>query len=504
MEIKVLVVGLHHHNNDLVFDCGMPVSVVFDDHNEHSDCAFKVLTEGGLMGGYLAESQFYWGSLATRLDAKLSFELKSLVNQGYTISEAVVEEIRGRKLEHTKVVLKITLNEPETTSEEVVEPMEEDNMPVEVVGDREGLFTLVGVQYYVDELQIGQKVFLQIKNNTTYGVDVNGEPLGVFPQKDAKCDAVLDLGCPLTRNSEIKNDASSFDKEYIVVGFITETKGNKVSKYAVLQLKSVVEATDDNQEELSMENIIEYGFAKMGELKTLYDVENIVEPVVEPETSSEEVVEETVEAEALCSVEAELEVLNEEIKALMKEEEAIKAKREALMAKREELASINAKRTKLIDAIIPQLENLELPVLEAIQIVISSSAPEEDEPSSFEGTVVEKVHEGKKLPHEEWEEYVETYWKRGFDSLRTRESRITDETSDIVVKRFVKAIIRFNKKLWSFKDQGYDKVVTRYWIKSPRVLKRVCDLYDLSSFRLRHSCIMKDDDLSFFLHENKL
>ena len=460
MEIKCLVVGLHHHNDGLVFDCGMPVSVVFDDHNEHSECAFQVLTEGGLMGGYLAESQFYWGSLATRLGAILSKELKELINQGYSINDAVVEEIRGRTLKSTKVVVKMTLNEPTETSEEVSEPMEEDNMDIEVIGSKDGLHTLVGVQYYANEVEIGQKVFLQIKNNTTFGVDVDGEPLGVFPQKDAKCDSVVELGCPLTRNSEIKNDASSFDKEYIVVGFITETKGNKVSKYCVIQLKSVVEATDDNQEELDMENVIAYGFAKMGELITLYDVENIIEPVIEPVT----------EAEALCSVEAELEVLNEEIRALMKEEEAIKAKKEALMAKREELASINAKRIKLIDAIIPKLENLELPVLEAIQAIISSSTPEEDKPSSFE----EKTNNNGVKMEEKYEYSI--IFEKGDEEV----VELANEVNDVLIQMVDDAPLKGEPTMFDISNIDENTVYARLDfnmadLETPNLEKKVCD-----------------------------
>ena len=314
MEIKAIVVGLHHHNDGLVFDCGMPVSVVFDDHNEHSDCAFKVFTEGGLFGGYLAESQYYWGSLATKLGAKLSFEVKALINQGYTISEAVVEEIRGRALKYNKVVLKITLNEPETTSEVVSEEMEEDNMSVEVIGDREGLYTLVGVQYHRDEVEIGSKVLLTLKNNTTFGVDENGENIGVFPQKDTKCAQVEELGLPLERNSEIKQNAVAFEREYIVVGFITETKGNKVSKYCVIQLKSVVEAETEEEpvtEDIEVtDEVIELVTMLQSTNRGLMEAERIVEETTVDEVS----VEAETEVEPVTSGETMLKTRIEEIK----------------------------------------------------------------------------------------------------------------------------------------------------------------------------------------------
>ena len=450
MKIEVILTGTRYYNGFPCLDLGGEVRIEADEENAYSNNAFSISTLGGLRIGSVAENPRYIPRKMTSDITKLSPELKQLVNDGYTINKAVVKEI-VRKM----AVIEVELNEPVVSEE-----MEEPEMSIEVIGQKDGLFTLVGVQYYVNEVEIGTEVELRIVNNTTFAYTAEEEPLGVFPQKDAKCDAVINLGCPLTRNSEIKNDGVAFEREYIVVGFITETKGNKVSKYAVLQLKSVVEATDDNQEELDMENVIAYGFAKMGELITLYDVENIVEPVIEPVT----------EAEALCSVEAALEALNEEIRALMKEEEAIKAKKEALMAKREELASINAKRIKLIDAIIPKLENLELPVLEAIQAIISSSAPEEDIPSSFE----EKTNNNGVKMEEKYEYSI--IFEKGDEEV----VELANEVNDVLIQMVDDAPLKGEPTMFDISNIDENTVYARLDfnmadLETPNLEKKVCD-----------------------------
>ena len=457
MKIKCLVVGLHHYHDDLVFDTGMPVSVVFDEENEHSECAFKVLTEGGLFGGYLAESQYYWGSLATRLGAKLSFELKSLLNQGYTISEAVVEEIRGRALKYTKVVLEITLNEPTETSEEVSEEMEEDNMEIKVIGNREGLFTLVGVQYYTDEVEIGAEVELRVTNNTTFGYDQNGEPLGVCPQKDSKVAECNELGLRVIRNQDMKEAEELLATKYTVVGFITKTTDNKVSKFAVLDIAPITEETT------TPEPVVE-------ETTT-------PEPVVEAETEAEMEIDEMEIREVLANDTtlkewvAERNKLTNEVSILNEQLRRIEAELEYTEAK----ISERVEAMTLIHQIKDKLASLDIEDLRKIHNEVINDSASSDEEEDTSSSSNEEINNNGGIEMEERYDYS-IIFEKGDEKI----IKLANEINDVLIQMIDNSPLKGEPTMFDIGGIDENTVYARLDfnisdLATPNLEKKICD-----------------------------
>lgn len=301
MQIELILTGTKYYRGFPCLDLGGEVRIEFDEGNEHSNNAFGVFTVGGLQIGSVAENPRYIPRVMTSDITKLSPELKELLNDGYTIDKAVCSKIRNNM-----AVIEVTLNNPSP-----IEEMESEEMSIEVIGNKEGLYTLVGVQHYRDNVEIGSKVLLTLKNNTTFGVDENGGDIGVFPQKDTKCAQVEELGLPLKKNSEIKQDGVAFEREYIVVGFITTTKGNKVSKYAVIQLKSVVEqeteaepVTTENEvtdEVISLVTMLQSTNRGLLEAEEVIEQTTVDEVSVEAETEAEMEVNEMEVSEILAN-----------------------------------------------------------------------------------------------------------------------------------------------------------------------------------------------------------
>lgn len=371
-QLTILTGATHHKEAFDAVSNGMAVKFVHDSENKFSENAVWVVTdEFGIIGhvteGYVPSGFKAYGDEAVRSPDILNNVIRE--NKTY---EAIID---GKRPNGCLILFK-------TISEEVVEEEEEDIMDKWEIGTNEEEYTLVGCGHFVRDKSIGDKVTIGVENyaidadgdikGTATAFNENGEGIGLFPQTERKFADCEAMGGKYVSGDEIKSKYASdllITDGYVIIDI---SKDGRFIKLGLEPVEEPVKETNDNGDELYMKKAITYGFSKMGELITLYDVENITEEPVEP----------TIEAESLSSVETELVALNEEIRALAQEEEAIKAKKEALMAKREELASINAKRIKLIDAIASKLENLELPVLEAIQAVISSSTPEEDTSSS--------------------------------------------------------------------------------------------------------------------------
>ena len=497
--MKTVLVGVNHHLEQFsAVSNGMRVELVHDTENRYSQYAVSVVVDGIGVIGHMTENYVPTGF---KHIADEVINSKTFINEVLAENKGFRAEILQKKPNGAVIGIVLDANDSNQQTEE-------DNMINWTENASEEVITVVGCAHNQTVKNVGDKVHIEVLNyaacpdghvkGTSAVFNENGETIGVLPQSESKLQVLNENECVYLTNEQFKSKYASDIAQTEGYVIIDISECGRYVKLGTEVQEQVIEETENNKEELYMNKTIEYGINKMGELKTLYDVENIVEDVVKAETVDEV----SIEAETVSSIEKQLKALNKEIRALSKKEEAIKAKKEALMAKREELAAINASRITLIENISVSLENLELPVLEAIQAVISSSGVEEDKPSTFEGTIIEKVHEGKEeLSHEEWEEYVETYWKRGFDALREAETNINCSDKK-AIERYVRKIKRFNKKLNQFKNEGYNKILTLYWVENYMVLKTICEQYNLTATRLTGSCIIQDNDITLFLESN--
>lgn len=494
MKVTVLSGALRHREAfEGVFE-RMNVNLVPEPENEHDKNAIKVVADGLGCIGYVTAGYFPAGFKGYVGEAMINTDVKEELLDKNVAFKATIFDLKSNGCA-------IALE----TEEEIVTIKEEEDMSAKwEIGTNDEEFTLVGCGRWDSGVKVGDNVVIDVENyyirangkigGTASAFTADGKKIGVFPQSDRKKADVEEMGGKVVSGDEIKEARASdtlINEGYFVVDISKDGRYVKVA-FGGFELvpeeeetpEAVVEEINEEKEVKIMYEIIAIATNKMNELLTLYEVETIVEPVVEEET----VVEATVD------VLDELDALNASIRELKAQKDAIEAEMARKMARREELAKINAKRIKLIDAIRNELETLDISVLEAMKDCMPSSYKEEGFPSP----IVKKVHEGKWLNEEEWEEYVEDYWERGFDVLREQEEELNLNDSK-AVKRFVNRVKRFNKKLNQFKNQGYDKILTLYWIKNYNVLRTVCKQFNLSATRLTGSCILKDDDISFFL-----
>lgn len=271
MQKEIIVTGVKYYQGINAFDIDMQVEIVFDDNNNYSNNAFKVLDTNGVQLGSVAENPHYIPRKICSDLTILAKELKQLVNDGLKVVKSTVKEII-----RNYVVLTIELKE------EVILPKEA----------KESVYTVVGTQYHSNNTNIGDMVRFKVVNNTTTLFNENDESLGVLPQSDEKIRELQSIEAPIVLNRFARTDFNTMENVF-VVSYIVEDKYIFLRELEEedLYANEVVEKTTDAEELKDGENKMDLK-TKIKELEA-----KIEELEKQLKTDADEIVEETTDAD---------------------------------------------------------------------------------------------------------------------------------------------------------------------------------------------------------------
>ena len=366
MKINCCIVGTRYANGFECLDENAEVKLVLEPENAYSRYAIRVETEGGLKIGMVGENYIPKPLKVHRYNLSSSKTICQFLEQGYRIVKTVVDFIVADtavlevEMEFTGVVSE------ETTSEEVIEEMEELNMNV-------GQITVVGVSHHSGKAEEGDLVSFKVVKGTTTLMAISGESIGVLPQSDKKVKELEEAGLPIIKNRDKREDTHFLSLPYIVTDVIE-------NKYVVVR-------------ELNEEDLIN---ASNTDPEGSVLNETTSEEVVKTETVDEVVVEATTETEPVKvkAGEDKMKTRIETTKALIsaKEEELNQLKSDLEMYE-QALADIEH-RNALISNIKEYIFGLATEDIEKIHNIVmsdvaSSSDEEEDTSSSIEEETLE-------------------------------------------------------------------------------------------------------------------
>lgn len=391
---------------------GTKVELVHDKENEHSQYAVSVIAKGIGLIGHMYEAY---------VPAGVRQYEEELINSKTFIKEVLDKNLSFRaqiiQKKPNTAIIGIVVDADNSNDE-----MEKDNMIKWTENVSGEVVTLVGCSHNQTAKNIGDEIVLDVSRfsvtpdgrikGTATAYTKDGQIMGVLPNSQAKITELEKMGVKFISGDKFKEQyASNVAKTegYVVIDV------SECGRYVKL-------GNQEDKEELSMERTITYGFSKMNELITLYDVENIVEEVIDlindPNSAynrmraimpnrdwaedkdgrflitkpSKEVVEPETISEDVKSVTAGEDMLKSRIDEIKASIDAKKAELNQLEADLEmfekELANVEH-RNALISEIKDNIFGLATEdIIKIHQIVMndvaSSSTPEEDIPSSIE------------------------------------------------------------------------------------------------------------------------